>query len=326
MSREVRRRLPRADRQHDRPAVARSVGERGIEHSQNFLVSRSLVERLVERAGIGPDDLVLEIGPGRGIITEALARQARQVIAVEKDPVLAARLRRRFVERPDVTIEAADFLDVSLPRVPYKVLASIPFNATAEIVTKLLRAPHPPEDAYLVVQQEAAGRFAGRPRESLVSMLLKPWFEPSIVHRFRRTDFSPVPRVDVVMLRLRKRGPPLIGPADARLFRDVVTYGFTAWRPSVLRAFESLIGRSRASEIVPRAGLAPDTPPSAVRVEQWIALVQALTPGERHSLGQRLAGIERRLRQQQQGLPKTYRTRRAGGAQTRRPPPCLLSA
>ena len=106
--------MSRVSRQRVSHAVP-SQEEREIAHTQNFLTSRRLVERLVERAAIGPDDVVLEIGPGRGIITEALARRAGRVIAVEKDAALAQRLARRFADVPTVSIVAADFLDVPLP-------------------------------------------------------------------------------------------------------------------------------------------------------------------------------------------------------------------
>ena len=289
-----------------------------VTHTQNFLTSRPLVERLVEHAEIGPDDLALEIGPGRGIITDVLARHARRVVAVEKDPALAARLARRFVANPDVAIQAADFLDVPLPREPFKVFANLPFNATSEIVSRLLTAPCPPDDMHLVVQREAAERFSGLPRESLVAVLLKPWFEPSIVYRFQRHDFSPAPRVDVVMLRLRKRGPPLVDPADAQLFRDFVSYGFTAWRPSLASTLETLVGRLRARQIGREIGLPPDASPSLVPFELWLCLFQTLKAGDRARLRARLAGSEQRLRQQQQTLSKLHRTRTRW---TRRPPP-----
>jgi 23S rRNA (adenine-N6)-dimethyltransferase len=309
--------MPRTPRHHVNLVVPRDVS-----HTQNFLTSRQLVERLVTRAQIGPDDLVLEIGPGRGIITEVLARRAGRVIAIEKDRALAAALGRRFIENPNVTIQAADFLNVSLPREPFKVFASLPFNATSEIVGKLLTAPCPPEDLHLVVQREAAERFSGRPRESLVAVLLKPWFEPSIVHRFQRHDFAPAPRVDVVMLRLHKRGPPLVDSADARLFRDFVSYGFTAWRPSVISALEHLVGRLRARQVAHEVGLALDAPPSQVRFELWLRLFQALRASDRSGLASRLAGSEQRLRLQQRTLPKIHRTR---SGWTRRPPPRRLT-
>jgi 23S rRNA (adenine-N6)-dimethyltransferase len=308
--------MPRTSR--PRAHLPTGPADRSLVHSQNFLTSRALVERLVERSTVGPDDLVLEIGPGRGIITEALARRAGRVMAVEKDPALAARLRRQFAGCPTVSIVAADCLRVPLPVEPFTVFASIPFNATSEIVSRLLAASCPPIDSYLVVQREAAERHVGGARETLVSVLLKPWFEPSIVHRFRRDDFAPAPRVEVVMLRLRKRGPPLVSGEEAGLFRDVVRYGFTAWRPSLLSSLEGLVGRTRARQLGEQVGLASAAPPSLVPFEVWLGLVQALTAGDRARVKARLSSTARMLRQQQQSLAKIHRTRTRW---TRRPPP-----
>lgn len=128
---------------------------------QNFLKSRKLVAALVEEGGIGGGDLVYEIGPGKGRITWELAHRARQVVAIERDPVLAARLKRRFAGEGHVEIRCADFLDFPLRRSRYKIFGSIPFNITTAIVHKIVGAARPPLSACLVVQKEAGRRFAG---------------------------------------------------------------------------------------------------------------------------------------------------------------------
>lgn len=225
------------------------VTGRSVLYSQNFLRSHHLVEQLLDRSSIRPHDLVLEIGPGTGIITEQLARRCGRVLAIEKDPKLARLLRRRFADSSNITIREADFLEQPLPRRAYKVFASIPFNITAQILAKLTDAERPPEDTYLIVQREAAAKFSGKPRESLASVLMKPWFEPRIVHRFQPSDFNPAPRVDVVMLRLRKRGPPLVRNHDAQFFRDFVAYSFAARRPTLLHTLEGILGHRRMRQI-----------------------------------------------------------------------------
>lgn len=113
------------------------------------------------------------------------------------------------------------------------MFANIPFNISKALVTRLTAAEYPPQDAYLAMQKEAADMLLRKPHESLCTVLLKPWFEVEIVHRFRRKDFVPEPQVDVVMLRLRKRGPPLVNHADRQCFRDFVVYGFTTWRSTL---------------------------------------------------------------------------------------------
>ena len=98
--------------------------------SQNFIRDPRLVAALIERSSLGPDDLVYEIGPGKGIITAQLARCCKRVIAIEKDPALALMLQKKFGHQPNLTIYNADFLRQPLPHQPYKVFSNIPFNIT----------------------------------------------------------------------------------------------------------------------------------------------------------------------------------------------------
>ena len=289
-----------------------TVHRRRIAYSQNFLRSGRLVDRLLARAGIGPDDLVVEIGPGLGIITERLARACRQVLAIEKDPALVRRLRRRLAGVPNVALFEADALSCPLPVTGYKVFASIPFNITSAIVERLTAEPWAPDDAYLVVQREAAARFLGEPRETLAALLLKPWFEPALVHRFRRTDFDPAPQVEVVMLRLRKRGPLLILADDAQLFRDFAVFAFTAWRPTVRDALVPAVGAETLRRIESRSEVDLGRPPSAIRFEEWLDLFAAFQREADEPEHRAIFGAEARLRDQQATLHRVHRTRVTG--------------
>ncbi|HZS88901.1 MAG TPA: rRNA adenine N(6)-methyltransferase family protein [Chloroflexota bacterium] len=280
-----------------------------VAYAQNFLHSPRLVDHLLDRSSIGPDDRVLEIGPGKGIITAALARRCREVLAVEKDPDLAHLLRARFALSPAVTIREDDFLGTRLPLPPYKVFANVPFNCTAEIIRRLTETRHPPDDIYLAVQQEAAERFLGRPRESLRSVLLKPWFEPSLAYRFRQADFVPAPQVEVVMLRLRKRGPPLIQASRAQLYRDLVIHLFTAWKPSLCAALTGILSHRQIATLDQRLGLALDRPPTALPFEQWLALFAYIDGVAPQRARQCVRGSEERLSGQQARLHKAHRTR-----------------
>jgi len=283
-----------------------------LRYSQNFLTSPRLIDHLLDRSSIASEDLVLEIGAGRGLITERLARRCRRVIAIEKDARLSSILRKRLGGYPNVSIHEADFLACRLPAGNYKVFASIPFSMTTQIVTKLTGAPNPPLDAYLVMQREAGARFTGTPVGSLWATLLKPWFELTVVHRFHRTDFDPVPQVDVVMLRLRKRGPPLIDNRAASLYRDFVTYCFTAWRRYLRDTLQDLFDRRRARTIADASGIRPGDTPSRLNFEQWLALFAAFKDSESRAAMGRVANAERRLRGQQSGLKKIHRSRTSG--------------
>jgi 23S rRNA (adenine-N6)-dimethyltransferase len=287
----------------------KSIARRSVLYAQNFLKNPRLVDHLLDRCSIGAGDIVYEIGPGKGIITEQLASRCRQVVAIEKDLQLVEVLRRRFAGAPNVIIHKGDFLQFRLPDFSYKVFASIPFNITTAIVTKLTTAACPPDDTYLVVQREAAEKFLGKPAESLYAVLMKPWFEPEVVHCFKRSDFVLVPRVDVVMLRLRKRGPPLIKRADRQLFRDFVVYGFTTWQPCLSRIFKGIFTPQQFRQAGRKLGFDIDTTPSSVRFEQWLKLFDYFKcVGDIQTL-QTISGSERRLRQRQALLQKVHQTR-----------------
>lgn len=290
----------------ERSCQLSSISQRRVLYAQNFLKDSYVVDDLLDRSSIGADDVVYEIGPGNGVITERLMCRCRQVVAIEKDPRLVQVLRHRFAGAAKLRLQEGDFLQFHLPMSPYKVFASIPFNITTAIVTKLTTAAYVPDDSYLVVQREAAEKFLGEPGESLYAVLMKPWFEPGVVHRFRRSDFVPAPRVDVVMLRLRKRGPPLIKRRDVQLFRDFVVYGFTTWRPCLRSIFKGIFTSQQMRQVERQLCLDFDATPTSVRFEQWLQLFEYFKcAGDR----QAVLGSERRLRQRQKLLEKVHRTR-----------------
>jgi 23S rRNA (adenine-N6)-dimethyltransferase len=293
----------------ERSLVMQPAHRSSLTVSQNFLHSPRLVDHLVVVTGVGQNDTIIEIGAGKGIITAALAQRCRHVVAIEKDPLLATRLRRRFAGEPRVSISGGDALQTPLPKDPYKVVANIPFNLTADIVTRLTTAPNPPDDIYLVVQREAAERFMGRPRGTLFAALLHPWFDVSVVYRFQPTDFAPPPAVETVLMRMRKRGPPLIEQRNRELYRDLVVYLFTAWQPTIGHALEKALGRPTVQRIERRAAAtALGAPPSHLTPERWTELFtccQVAWPRIRTQL----AGTEARLRKEQTFLTKSHRTR-----------------
>jgi 23S rRNA (adenine-N6)-dimethyltransferase len=290
-----------------------AVHRRSVLYSQNFLRDARLVDRLLARSSIGRDDVVVEIGSGRGLVTERLAARCRHVVAVEKDRALSQHLRERLSPFGNVVLFEADFLHFPLPVTPYKVFANIPFNVTTAIVSKLTSGSSPPDDAYLVVQWEAAERFVGAPRESLTAVLLKPWFEPSIGHRFSATDFAPPPGVETALLRLRRRNPPLVAAADAARFRDFVVFAFTAWQPDLRGVLARLLPRPALARIERAAAVDLDRRPTATPFEAWLRLFAAVRAVGDHRAWQTIEGAEARLRHQQSGLQKIHRTRSSPG-------------
>ena len=183
------------------------------------------------------------------------------------------------------------------------MFSNIPFDVTTSTISRLVRAKNPPDNAYLVVQQEAAKRFLGVPRCTLVAALLFPWFEAAVVHAFERRDFVPAPRVEVVMLRLRKRGPPLVESERSQVYRDFVVAVFTARTDSTGETLRLLLGKQLGSRLARRIWNIQATP-SQTRPSDWVELFAATSRIAGDQLEWRVAHAERRLHEQHRRLQR----------------------
>ena len=251
---------------------------RRAELSQHFLRSRALAASLVAHSTISRHDLVVEIGPGRGTLTRALAERCGNLVAIEIDPVLFLDLEAAFRDVAHVAVVHADFLRHPLPDAAYKVFASIPYARTAAIIRRLVNAPTPPLDTYLVVQREAAERFAGSPcaPESLSSLRLKPWWQVEIVRRLRRTDFDPPPDVDSVVLWLARRTRPLVDQAQRRLYRHFIDASFGRRGNTLRRGLGGTFTGRQIARLALYLHFSAGAPPSSLTFDQWLGLFRFL--------------------------------------------------
>lgn len=284
------------------------VNERKLWQSQNFLRRPEFVAGLVERTDINYSDLVVEIGPGKGVITQQLVKRAGRVIAVEIDPELAASLRIYFQNLANVEIVQADFLRWQLPHEPYKVFSNIPFNMTTDIVRKITEDRNSPQVAYLIMQDKAVFRFMGKPKETQISILIKPWFEIGIVANIDRREFTPVPKINAVLAEFRKREQPLVKPESRQWFRDFVVYGYNQWQPTILNAFREIFS-PRQRNIIKKELKIRGVKPSDLTLEQWLKLFETFivyVPSDKKEI---VRDVEERLERQQRGLRKWHRTR-----------------
>lgn len=201
---------------------------RKLYHSQNFLIKENLIKELINKSNINNNDLVLEIGAGKGIITKELINKCHKVYGIEYDFYLYKTLKKSFIKQNNVKIIYENFLKFEVPWENYKVFSNIPFNMTAEIINKLTASEKVPTNSYLIVQQEVAEKYAGKPynKESMRSLLLKPFYELEIIHKFKNYDFRPIPNVNIVMIHISKLKIPLIKINKIDIYRDFITYIF----------------------------------------------------------------------------------------------------
>ncbi|MDH4211896.1 MAG: 23S ribosomal RNA methyltransferase Erm [candidate division WOR-3 bacterium] len=240
--------------------------------AQNFLAKRRLAVSLLNGSSIAMDDIVYEIGPGKGILTAELCKRAKKVIAIEKDHVLYLKLKKKFEFNDNIILYNADFLRFRIKESCYKVFANMPFNITSAAIRKILCAANSPADAYLIVQREAAEKFTGTPRTTQFSVLLKPHFRPKIIRRFKRTDFSPVPNVDVVMLHIEKRTSSLVSAADISAYEQFIKRGFGAWRKDLKSNYKHVFSHNQWKRLSRDLEFPIRAKPSEIQFRQWLGL------------------------------------------------------
>ncbi len=285
---------------------------KSILYSQNFLKKPELVQHLLEKSSIDPKDIVYEVGPGRGIITEQLAFRCKKVIAIEKDQDLFLKLKHRFGQNPKIKIHQGDFLKYKLPQTEYKVFSNIPFNITADIIKKLVNTENSPEDTYLIVQEEAAKKFTGSPytsKETLSVLLIKPWFEPKVIHNFKRGDFQPPPGVNTVLLRLQKRKESVVDTKNSQLYKDFLAYTFSQWQPTLKEALRKIFTREQFKKLAKDLNFSQSATPTEIKFNQWLGLFKYFLVEVANHKKQLTIGAEKNLQKQQAKLEKIHRTR-----------------
>ncbi|MEU6082965.1 ErmE/ErmH/ErmO/ErmR family 23S rRNA (adenine(2058)-N(6))-methyltransferase [Streptomyces sp. NPDC047108] len=244
--------------------------------SQNFLHDPAAVRLLVRTARIRPSDLIVEPGAGEGVVTRALARTAREVVAYELDPRLAARLPRRMSARPNVRVLHGDFLRARPPREPFAVVGNIPYARTSDIVRWCLDAPDL-TSATLVTQREFARKRTGDyGRWTLLTVTTWPRYAWRLGGRIARQSFTPVPRTDSAILRLERRPTPLLPPQHLSAYRDFVAHGFTGTGGSLSASLARRHGSRRTTAAFRRLDLDPSTAVGFVTPDQWLSLFAAL--------------------------------------------------
>ncbi len=174
--------------------------------SQNFLTSRRLLERIVRKSTITKNDIVIEIGTGKGHLAEVLCRKADYVCSIEIDKKLYEHTKERLKNVNNLKIIFGDFMKYKLPdKGNYKVFSNIPYYLTTEIVRKLTENANPPSEMWLVMEKGAAKRFLGVPAETKYSLSLKYRWKLDIVYFFKKEDFHPKPSVDSVLLHFLRK-------------------------------------------------------------------------------------------------------------------------
>lgn len=243
--------------------------KRNLSNSQNFITDSYLIRKIIRLSNIGKNDTVLEIGTGKGHLTEALCRRSRYVYSVELDRRLYETTSAKLSSLTNLKLIYGDFLKYPLPaKGDYKVYANIPYFITTQIIEKLTNAPNPPSDIWLIMEKGAAKRFMGIPRENTKSLLLKVGWNMKILYHFRREDFHPMPSVDSVLLHLKRKPEPDLKPADYSAFKRFLEHSMKYG----ICGKQGLLTKRQMTIALKRAGLPPSYEDAVTLYIQWLCL------------------------------------------------------
>lgn len=247
---------------------------------QNFLIDGNIIQNVLKRGEIGPEDVVLEIGPGIGTLTEALAARAKQVVAVEKDDTLIPILAET-VNLPNVEVIHGDILEVNLEHLvaelgqegPVKVVANLPYYITTPIIAHLLESRLPLASITVMVQKEVGERMAAAPGGKdygALSLLCQYYAQVSLIQKVPASVFMPRPKVDSVVVHL-KLMPPRDFPEEALMF-TLIRHAFQKRRKTLPNALSALGEKEVIQTVLQEAKVPANLRPEDVSLAQWMTI------------------------------------------------------
>lgn len=255
---------------------------------QNFLINPGILDKIVSVAEINPDDIILEIGPGKGTLTKLLADKAKKVITIEKDSRLINPLKESFKDFSNIEIIENDILKFnpahcSLITDHYKVVANIPYYITSNLLRIIFEEWPRPELIVLTVQKEVAKRIVAKPPDmSLLALSVQFYSEPKIIGYISRGSFRPMPKVDSAIIKLTPRNNEhgAMSTADAHRslltdhFFKVARAGFSGKRKQLVNNLSKNFGMMREDilRLFEKIGLEPSIRAENLSLKQWIEL------------------------------------------------------
>ncbi len=249
---------------------------------QHFLVDKKVLIKIVGAAKLNKGDTVLEIGPGLGILTEALAEKAGKVIAIEIDKGLVKYLEKRFKDHQNLEIIHENILKLrtkdlasrlgSKNKFNYKVVANLPYYITSRVIRHFLEAEIKPNLIVFLVQKEVAERIiAEPPKMSLLSISCQFYGEPEIVDFVPQDSFWPKPEIESAILRIKVYKKPKVKVKDKKLFFRVVKAGFSNKRKQLHNALAGglHISNQKAKGLLKKSGIDPARRAQTLNLEEW---------------------------------------------------------
>ncbi len=256
---------------------------------QNFLIDANIVNGIIDGAEVGPDDVILEIGPGIGVMTQSMAQRAKKVVAIEIDKALLPVLDETLEDLDNVEIVSGDVLRVDIQKIidekldgqAPKVVANLPYYVTTPIIMKFLEEQIPVTDIVVMVQKEVADRMVAGPGTKIygaLSVVVQYYAEPSKIVKVPPSVFMPQPNVESSVVRLKKRTNPPVDLKDPSLFFKTVRSSFMKRRKTLLNALSSgelAVSKDQVREVLDACEIDPKRRGETLDMAEFAKLANA---------------------------------------------------
>lgn len=250
---------------------------------QNFLISKSVLDKIIKSPDIKKEDTILEIGPGIGTLTKELCKKGGKVIAVEKDSELINVLNENVKEFNNLKIINSDILNFNLEKEikgSYKVVANIPYYITSHLIRKFMEEKFKPSLIVLMVQKEVAERIiASPPKMNLLSVSVKFYAKPELISYVSSDSFYPKPKVDsaIIKIIINDQGSRIKGMDEKKFFR-IVKIGFSSPRKKLINNLSGglMIPKEEVHYLLSKANIDVHVRAQELSIDDWLRLYKEL--------------------------------------------------
>jgi 16S rRNA (adenine1518-N6/adenine1519-N6)-dimethyltransferase len=259
---------------------------------QNFLIDKNILNKIITASDLKATDVILEVGPGLGTLTQELSKKAKRVIAVEKDKTMIEILKETLFDFKNTQIVQGDILKIEnwdlienckLKIENYKVIANIPYYLTSPLIRKFLESENPPEEIVLMLQKEVAQRICSKPPDmSLLAVSVQFYADAKIISNVSKNCFWPAPKIDSAIIKITPRGQtsrPTGGLTSTDLFFKIVKAGFSQPRKQLVNNLAGLkdlngvkLTKDKISEWLLENNLSSNQRAETLSISDWINL------------------------------------------------------
>ena len=246
---------------------------------QNFLINKKALNDFIDTCDLRKSDVVLEIGPGLGTITQEIAKKVKTVIAIEKDKKMCEIMKETLSDLNNIEIINQDVLKIFNSQFSisnYKVLGNLPFYITAPVIRKFLETKNQPKEMIFMIQKEVGQRICAKPpKMSLLAVSVQFYAKPKIVSYLPKNSFWPQPKVNSTIIKIIPQKQTIV---NAKLFFEVVKAGFAHPRKQLRNNLSKRLkmNKEKTEQWLLKNSIQPNQRAETLKVQDWINLTKTI--------------------------------------------------